>query len=95
VHLLRHRGLESLLRMPPAAVPEFFEVFLGLPPRHRWAYLTGRDDLGGTLAAMGALFGRSEWWLRARLVVPALLPRTRPAWSATGGSGGAAPATTR
>jgi lycopene beta-cyclase len=95
VHLLRHRGLESLLRMPPAAVPAFFEVFLGLPPRHRWAYLTGRDDLGGTLAAMGALFGRSEWWLRARLVVPALLPRTRPAWSATGGSGGAAPATTR
>jgi lycopene beta-cyclase len=95
VHLLRRRGLEALLRMPPAAVPEFFEVFLGLPPRHRWAYLTGRDDLGGTLAAMGALFGRSEWWLRARLVGPALLPRTSPTRSATGGSGGGAPATTR
>ncbi|NMI00358.1 lycopene cyclase family protein [Pseudonocardia acidicola] len=74
VHVLRRRGLEALLRMPPDRVPAFFEVFFGLPPRHRWAYLTGRDDLTGTVAAMNALFGRSGWALRGRLVGPALLP---------------------
>ena len=74
VHRFRRIGLEALLRMPPAAVPDFFEVFFALPPRHRWAYLGGRDDLAGTVAVMGALFGRSGWRLRARLVTPALLP---------------------
>ncbi len=74
VHRFRRIGLEALLRMPPAEVPDFFEVFFALPPRHRWAYLGGRDDLAGTMAVMGALFGRSGWRLRARLVGPALLP---------------------
>ena len=31
VHLLRRRGLEALLRMPPEEVPAFFEVFFALP----------------------------------------------------------------
>ncbi|WP_345378805.1 lycopene cyclase family protein [Pseudonocardia yuanmonensis] len=79
VHVLRHRGLEALLRMPPQQVPAFFEVFLGLPTHHRWAYLTGRADLPGTAAAMRALWARADWPLRARLVGPALLPRARPA----------------
>ncbi|MFC5994255.1 lycopene cyclase family protein [Pseudonocardia hispaniensis] len=74
VHLLRRRGLEALLRLPPEEVPAFFEVFLGLPHRHRWAYLTGRDDLTGMIAAMAALFGRSGWALRGRLVGHALDP---------------------
>ncbi|WP_214369622.1 lycopene cyclase family protein [Pseudonocardia sp. H11422] len=74
VHMLRRRGLESLLRMPPAEVPTFFEVFFGLPARHRWAYLTGREDVIGTVAAMNALFGRAGWMLRGRLIGPALLP---------------------
>ncbi|MCW0215639.1 MAG: lycopene cyclase family protein [Pseudonocardia sp.] len=95
VHLLRRRGLEALLRMPPATVPAFFEVFLGLPPRHRWAYLTARDDLGAMLAAMSALFARSDWSQRARLVAPALLPRSGPPWSGTGGSAAGTRATTR
>ncbi|SDF04468.1 lycopene cyclase family protein [Pseudonocardia oroxyli] len=72
VHALRRRGLESLLRMPPAQVPAFFDVFFGLPERHRWAYLTARADLPGTLAAMGALYRHASWPLRARLVGPAL-----------------------
>jgi lycopene beta-cyclase len=72
VHALRRRGLEALLRMPPEQVPAFFEVFFALPERHRWAYLTGRDDLAGTVAAMNALFGRAGWGLRRRLVGPAL-----------------------
>ncbi|ODT98593.1 MAG: lycopene cyclase [Pseudonocardia sp. SCN 72-86] len=74
VHTLRRRGLEALLRMPSDAVPTFFDTFLALPARHRWAYLTARDDLGATLAAMTALFGRSGWTLRGRLVGPAVLP---------------------
>ena len=77
VHLLRRRGLEALLRMPAAQVPAFFEVFFGLPEHHRWAYLTGRDDLVATVAAMNALFGRAGWELRGRLVGPALRPGRR------------------
>lgn len=72
VHRFRRIGLEALLRMPPAEVPDFFEVFFALPARHRWAYLAGHDDLAGTVAVMGVLFGRSGWRLRGRLVMPAL-----------------------
>ena len=77
VHLLRRRGLEALLRMPPEEVPAFFEAFFALPEHHRWAYLTGRDDLLATVAAMNALFGRAGWRLRRRLVGPALRPAVR------------------
>jgi lycopene beta-cyclase len=77
VHTLRRRGLEALLRMPPADVPAFFEVFFALPEHHRWAYLTSRDDLAATIAAMNALFGRAGWGLRRRLVGPALRPPLR------------------
>jgi len=79
VHRIRRIGLEALLRLPPEQVPGFFEVFLGLPERHRWAYLTGRDDLTGTLAAMNALFAHAGWRLRGRLIGPALLPPARSA----------------
>ncbi|MGH3763798.1 MAG: lycopene cyclase family protein [Pseudonocardiaceae bacterium] len=75
VHALRRRSLESLLRFPPDLVPAFFDVFFALPQRHRWAYLTGREDVQGSTAAMGALFAASPWWLRRRLVVGALDPR--------------------
>lgn len=77
VERVRRIGLEALLRMPPEQVPGFFDVFFDLPERHRWAYLTGREDLSGTLAAMTALFGASDNRLRRRLVVPAVLPRLR------------------
>jgi lycopene beta-cyclase len=60
-----------MLRMPPQDVPGFFEVFFGLPARARWGYLDGRVDLAGMLAAMRGLFGRADWRLRRRLVVPA------------------------
>lgn len=74
VHTLRRRSLESLLRFPPSLVPRFFDVFFDLAPHHRWAYLTGREDVGGTAAAMSALFAASPWWLRRRLVLGALNP---------------------
>ncbi|MGH3870954.1 MAG: lycopene cyclase family protein [Pseudonocardiaceae bacterium] len=75
VHTLRRRSLESLLRFPPDRVPQFFDVFFELPERHRWAYLTGREDVAGSAAAMGALFTASPWWLRRQLVLGALDPR--------------------
>jgi len=71
VHRLRRIGLEALLRMPPEGVPAFFETFFALPERHRRAYLSGRDDLAGHLAAMAALFGHADINLRRRLVEPA------------------------
>jgi lycopene beta-cyclase len=76
VHGLRRRSLESLLRIPPGLVPKFFDVFFALAPQHRWAYLTGREDIQGSAAAMAALFAASPWWLRRRLVSGALDPRT-------------------
>jgi lycopene beta-cyclase len=76
VHALRRRSLESLLRFPPGLVPKFFDVFFELPQRHRWVYLTGREDVRGSAAAMTALFAASPWWLRRRLVVGALDPRS-------------------
>lgn len=72
VDRVRRIGLEALLRMPPEEVPDFFDVFFALPEHHRWAYLTGRDDVTGTLRAMGALFAASDTRLRGRLVLPAL-----------------------
>lgn len=79
VHALRRRSLESLLRFPPHLVPDFFDAFFALPERHRWAYLTGREDVRGNAAAMGALFAASPWWLRRQLVLGALNPRALPA----------------
>ncbi|MGH3939253.1 MAG: lycopene cyclase family protein [Pseudonocardiaceae bacterium] len=79
VHTLRRRSLEALLRFPPERVPLFFDVFFGLPERHRWAYLTGREDVVGTAAAMGTLFAISPWWLRKLLVLGGLDPRTSTA----------------
>jgi lycopene beta-cyclase len=76
VHTLRRRSLESLLRFPPHLLPDFFDVFFALPERHRWTYLTGREDVKGNAAAMGALFAASPWWLRRHLVLGALNPRT-------------------
>lgn len=73
IHRVRRIGLEALLRMPAAEVPGFFEQFFALPDDHRWAYLTARDDVGGTIAAMGCLFRESSWRLRRHLVLPALM----------------------
>ncbi len=78
VHRFRRVGLEALLRMPPAEVPGFFEVFFALPEHDRWAYLTARSDLRATAATMRALFARADWRLRTRLIAPALLPPAPP-----------------
>jgi lycopene beta-cyclase len=87
VHTLRRRSLESLLRFPPDLVPSFFDVFFALPQRHRWAYLTGREDVQGSAAAMSVLFAASPWWLRRRLVLGAFAPRTPSAPGDEGSTG--------
>jgi lycopene beta-cyclase len=73
IHRIRRIGLEALLRMPAAEVPNFFEQFFALPDAHRWAYLTARDDVSGTVAAMARLFRESDWRMRRHLVLPALM----------------------
>ncbi|MBN6040726.1 lycopene cyclase family protein [Amycolatopsis sp. 195334CR] len=68
VHALRRFGLRVLTRLPSAQVPEFFEMFFSLPPDRQRAYLSGREDLAGTAAAMTGLFRRAPWRIRTRMV---------------------------
>jgi len=75
---MRRTGLEALLNLHPAEVPRFFDVFFALPEEHRWAYLTGREDVSGTAGAMGALFAASPWPQRRHLVLRGLDPRRHP-----------------
>lgn len=72
VHQMRRIGLEALLRMPAAETAAFFEQFFSLPEPHRWTYLTARDDLRGTVAAMNCLFRTSSGRLRRQLVASAV-----------------------
>jgi lycopene beta-cyclase len=78
VHLVRRRGLESLLRLPAARLPEFFEGFFRLPEPSRRAYLSGRTDLRGTAAAMVGMFGTTGWPVRLRLIGSSLLVSAGP-----------------
>ncbi|GAA4739145.1 lycopene cyclase family protein [Actinomycetospora chibensis] len=73
VHALRRRGLETLLAMPPADVPAFFDRFFALPDVHRRAYLDARDDVTASLAAMTSLFGGLTPRLRLHLIRGTLL----------------------
>ncbi|MGZ4541939.1 MAG: lycopene cyclase family protein [Mycobacteriaceae bacterium] len=68
VHALRLRGLRSLLAFAPADVPEFFAAFFALPLKHQQAYLSGRDDLAGTAAAMTVLVPHLSRQLRTQLI---------------------------
>jgi lycopene beta-cyclase len=56
VDRLRRIGLDALLTLEPAQVTPFFEAFFDLSVRHQRAYLSGRNDLPGTAAAMRSLF---------------------------------------
>lgn len=55
VRRLRSIGLRTLLTLPPARVPEFFEAFFRLPPTLQRTYLSQRDRPTATLAAMAAM----------------------------------------
>lgn len=68
VAALRRAGLRALLDLPPREIPVFFEVFFGLPASLQLSYLSGHGDLGGTLAAMRALFADLPPHLRRTVV---------------------------
>lgn len=72
VHALRAAGLRALLALPPADVPLFFEAFFDLPAERQRAYLSGRTDLAGTVAAMGGLFRKLPPRSRARIAATTL-----------------------
>lgn len=77
-HLLRRRGLESLLRLPPQRLPDFFEGFFRLPAAKQYDYLSGRDDPFGTAAAMCSLFSTTSWSVKLRLIGSSLLVSAPP-----------------
>jgi len=68
VHALRRRGLAALLRMDADETRDFFELFFRLPVDLQRAYLSGREDVRGTAAAMGELFRVAPWRLRAKMM---------------------------
>jgi lycopene beta-cyclase len=72
VHGLRGRGLAVVLGLD-TGLPEFFDVFFDLSPESQRRYLSEREDVGGTVAAMGALFWRADWRLRGRIARTALI----------------------
>jgi lycopene beta-cyclase len=69
VHALRVRGLRTLLALPADRVPAFFDTFFALPDDLQRAYLTGREDIVGTTAAMFALFRAAPWRIRRTMSV--------------------------
>jgi lycopene beta-cyclase len=72
VRLLRGRGLAMLLGLNPRQVPEFFELFFGLPAQLQRGYLSERDNVGATVRAMAAVFAAAEPPLRAAIARHAL-----------------------
>ncbi|MBJ7288554.1 lycopene cyclase family protein [Williamsia sp.] len=52
VHTLRRRGLNALLGLDAETTVEFFDAFFELPADRQRAYLSGRDDPRGVMAAM-------------------------------------------
>ncbi len=75
VHALRAAGLRALLALPPHEIPAFFDAFFTLSPHSQRAYLSGRDDLPGTITAMTALFAALPWRIRRTLVGAVALPQ--------------------
>ncbi|WP_211304888.1 lycopene cyclase family protein [Umezawaea tangerina] len=69
VHTMRRHGLRVLLAMPPEHVPEFFDLFFGLPEELRRAYLSDREDVAGATKAMAELFRGAPWRLRRTMVL--------------------------
>lgn len=68
VHAMRRHGLEALLRLDADETRDFFELFFRLDAELQRAYLSGREDVRGTTAAMAKLFRAAPWRLRAKMV---------------------------
>lgn len=68
VRSLRTVGLAALLDLDPTRTPEFFDAFFALPVGRQRAYLSGRDDVRGTAAAMWDLFRAAPTPIRRTLM---------------------------
>jgi lycopene beta-cyclase len=68
VHSLRGHGLRALQSMPPAALPQFFELFFALPEDRQRVFTSAREDLPGMAAMMVEIFQYASWDLRVRLI---------------------------
>lgn len=77
VHALRAAGLRALLALPPQDLPAFFDAFFALPVASQRAYLSGREDLPGTAAAMTSLFAALPWRTRRVMAAAVVRPRKR------------------
>ncbi|WP_055474714.1 lycopene cyclase family protein [Gordonia sp. HS-NH1] len=78
VHNLRLRGLSALLRLSPSQTIAFFEAFFAMPIAAQRSYLSGRDDLTGTMGAMTRVIKAVD--MRTRAVV-ARGAMSTPAWA--------------
>ncbi|WP_439660024.1 lycopene cyclase family protein [Lentzea sp. HUAS TT2] len=67
VHAMRNHGLKALLRLDGEETRDFFELFFQLDPELQRAYLSGREDVSGTVRAMAALFRAAPAHLRWKL----------------------------
>jgi lycopene beta-cyclase len=75
VHSMRRRGLAVLLALPPHRIPEFFELFFGLPAELQLRYLGRREDVRGTAAAMAMMFRSADRTLRVAMARHAFAPK--------------------
>lgn len=69
VRSLREVGLAALLRLDPSETATFFDSFFALPITRQRAYLSGRDDVGGTAGTMWTLFRTVPPSIRRTLAV--------------------------
>lgn len=67
VHRLRTAGLHALLALDADQTRAFFDTFARLPVARQRAYLSGRTDLPGSVAAMLTLFARADHRTRRTL----------------------------
>ncbi|MEV1290704.1 lycopene cyclase family protein [Pseudonocardia sp. NPDC049635] len=66
VHRLRRHGLQTVLDLPARLVPGFFDAFFA--GRSGRAFLTGRDDVPGTLAGMAGVFRAAPAPIKRRML---------------------------
>ncbi|GAB3442797.1 lycopene cyclase family protein [Actinophytocola sediminis] len=69
VYRLRRAGLGTLLALPPDRTAEFFALFFALPAHQQRAFLSEREQLAGTVAAMATMFGRASPAVRRAMVL--------------------------
>ncbi|AZG44331.1 lycopene cyclase family protein [Gordonia insulae] len=75
VHRLRTAGLHALLALDADQTRGFFATFARLPVARQRAYLSGRTDLPGSVAAMLTLFARADHRTRRTLARAVLTGR--------------------